>query len=104
MIIAYRAERVVDLRSVSDTDSCGFTRGIWYVRPTLSPVLRANGSAQVFIGGFLGQNAPMVGLEDLKEHAHCRRPWTRGPGAAALREYEHLTARRVRQLSDTLGE
>ena len=45
----------------------------------------------------------MVGLQHLEEHAHRRRPCTRGPGTAALKNYEHLTARRVRQLSDTLG-
>ena len=67
-------------------------------------MLRADGSAQVFVGAFLGQNVPMVGLQDLEEHGRRRRPWTRGLGTAALREYEHLTARRVRQLSDTLEE
>ena len=101
---ACRSKRAVDLRSVSNTDNCEFTEGFQYVNFPLSPVLRADGNAQVFVGAFLGQNVPMVGLQDLEEHGRRRRPWTRGLGAAALREYEHLTARRVRQLADTLEE
>lgn len=58
----------------------------------------------MFVGAFLGQNYPMVGIQDLEEHTRRRRPWTRGLSTAALREYEHLTARRVRQLADTLAE
>ena len=47
----------------------------------------------MFVGAFLDQNVPLVGLQDLEEHAHRRRPWTRGLGAVALREYEYLDAR-----------
>ena len=90
--VEYRSKRAVDLRPVSNTDNCDFTEGIRYDPPTSPPALRADGSAQVLVGAFLGQYVPMVGLQDLKEHTRRRRPWTRGLSAVALREYEYLTA------------
>ena len=48
-------------------------------------MLRADGSAQVFVGAFLSQNVAIVGLQDLEEHGRRRRPWTRGLSAEGIR-------------------
>ncbi|KAI1791472.1 high nitrogen upregulated cytochrome P450 monooxygenase 2 [Ganoderma leucocontextum] len=62
-----------------------------------------------WVGGMLrDHNLPVVGIRDIDEHLRRRRAWNRGLGPAALREYEHVLARRaqllVRRLEDQEGE
>ncbi|PIL25572.1 cytochrome P450 [Ganoderma sinense ZZ0214-1] len=62
-----------------------------------------------WVGGMLrDHNLPVVGIRDIDEHLHRRRAWNRGLGPAALREYEHVLARRaqllVRRLEEQEGE
>ncbi len=59
----------------------------------------------VFVGRVLSDtNLPMVGIQDLDVHLNRRKKWTRGLNQAALKEYEHLIANRVRQLVGRLEE
>ncbi|EJF61644.1 cytochrome P450 [Dichomitus squalens LYAD-421 SS1] len=58
----------------------------------------------VYIGAFLGQIFPLVGISTVEEHVRRRRAWNRGLGPAALKEYEQLTTQRARQLADALEQ
>ena len=49
-------------------------------------------------------DVPFIGIQDVEEHARRRRAWTRGLGPAALNGYEHIMARRVHQLVNTLEQ
>ena len=43
-------------------------------------------------------NPPMAGIQDTQVHLARRRSWARGLSPSALKEYEGLVGRRVRQL------
>ena len=43
-------------------------------------------------------NPPMAGIQDTHVHLARRRSWARGLSPSALKEYEGLVGRRVRQL------
>ena len=58
-----------------------------------------------WIGGSLTyKNLPMVGISDTELHLQRRRPWTRGLGPAALKDYEAIVAARASQLAHRLEE
>ena len=46
----------------------------------------------------------MVGLQDTPHHLQRRRPWNRGLGQNALKQYEPLVAERARLLVQRLKE
>ena len=48
-------------------------------------------------------NVHLVGIQDVNEHAHRRRAWSRGLAPAALKDYEHIAATRILQLVNALG-
>ncbi|TFK89227.1 high nitrogen upregulated cytochrome P450 monooxygenase 2 [Polyporus arcularius HHB13444] len=54
------------------------------------------------------KNLTMMGIQDPEEHAQRRRPWGRGLGQAAIKEYEHPLMARVellvRRLEEQKGE
>ncbi|KAI0687961.1 cytochrome P450 [Cerioporus squamosus] len=58
---------------------------------------------------FIGRNLtttmlPMIGIQDTDAHLRRRKNWNRGMGSAAIKEYEHFVARRVRQFLSRLEE
>ena len=58
-----------------------------------------------WIGGSLTyKNLPMVGISDTELHLQRRRPWTRGLGPTALKDYEAIVAARASQLAHRLEE
>ena len=58
-----------------------------------------------FLGRFLNSNTKtMIALQDTEIHLQRRRPWIRGLSATAVKEYEGITAHRVRMLVDRLRE
>ncbi len=62
-------------------------------------------SSADFVGRLLTDTRlPMVGIQDTETHLRRRKNWTRGMGAAAIREYEPFIAERARQLVDRLEE
>ncbi|RPD52947.1 high nitrogen upregulated cytochrome P450 monooxygenase 2 [Lentinus tigrinus ALCF2SS1-7] len=76
--------------------------------PSLIPALLGPSGAPKgpgWIGGSLTyKNLPMVGIPDPELHLRRRRPWTRGLGPGALKEYEVIVAKRARQLAERLQE
>ncbi|TBU27644.1 high nitrogen upregulated cytochrome P450 monooxygenase 2 [Dichomitus squalens] len=58
-----------------------------------------------WIGGMLrDHNLPLIAIRDTDEHLRRRRAWNRGLGPNALREYEHVLARRAQLLVKGLEE
>ncbi|KAI0265058.1 high nitrogen upregulated cytochrome P450 monooxygenase 2 [Gloeopeniophorella convolvens] len=66
----------------------------------ISPVLGAGGLQK---GSFWDHRLPsLIGCRDPVEHAIRRRPWSRAFSSTALKEYEVIIAKRLRQLVDSI--
>ncbi|TFK80146.1 cytochrome P450 [Polyporus arcularius HHB13444] len=77
----------------------------------IAPLLGAAGvpkgpgiMGSILASGQRAEDTAMIGLLDVEEHLHRRRPWNRAFGSAAMKEYEPLIARRTRQLLDALSQ
>ncbi|TBU40615.1 cytochrome P450 [Dichomitus squalens] len=73
--------------------------------PTVLAALWSVPRGPGFIGTSLSRTRqPMVGIQNPDEHQRRRRPWTRGMGPVALKEYEHIIAKRGQQLMERFEE
>ncbi|TBU27634.1 high nitrogen upregulated cytochrome P450 monooxygenase 2 [Dichomitus squalens] len=71
----------------------------------IGPVLGASGipKSAFYKGTVLSEETVHIaGIQNIEEHSHRRRAWTRGLAPTALRHYENIAATRIRQLVDVL--